>query len=117
MNDLSQRPVTLDRIIAAVVRHSGVGIPELCGPYRHTEIVRARRAFVVVARWHTRASFPEISRVYRPCGSHTTALTGYYAALELLDSTAERDAEPRKLLAGLSDAVRADMTRVGEVAA
>lgn len=109
MTQTKRKTATLDEIMAAVVRQSGVSMAEIQGIDKHTDITRARRAFVFVAKRMTRASYPKITRAFRPTSSHSSGITAHKEALKLLESTAERDAEARRLLAELIEAVQQEV--------
>ena len=84
---------------------------DMASPSRHPLTIIGRRVFVIIARETTRHSFPEISHYISSRSAHSTAITAYYAAQELLNSTDERQAEARKLLAELLERVRAEVAR------
>ena len=104
---MSNPPTTypdLERLRVAVVTAAMLEPGELASDRRHPKIVRARRAFVVLAREMTTRSFPQIVRYVSPSGSHSSAITNHKDALKLL--AAEPPTAEGEALAKLIEAAR-----------
>lgn len=97
------RLADLERLQATVAAISGVDPADMTSDCRHKRVIRARRAFVIVARRRTTRSFPEIAGYVSGPGSHSSAITQFQAGTRLIDA----GGEDGKLLAELVDAVDA----------
>lgn len=71
-----RQPVRLEEIVALVCQRLNVTMGEVAGRGRHPRVVLARAAATLLARRHTRASYPEIARALgRP--NHSTVITAH----------------------------------------
>ncbi len=69
---MTDRPRSLEQIVALVARAYGVGTEELSGPSRRRRIVRPRQIAMYLCRRYTEASLKEIGRSLRR--DHTSVI-------------------------------------------
>ncbi|MFT3686573.1 MAG: DnaA/Hda family protein [Phycisphaerales bacterium] len=78
-----RQPVRLEEVVALVCQRLSVTMGEVAGRGRHPRVVLARAAATLLARRHTRASYPEIARALgRP--NHSTVITAHQRLETLL---------------------------------
>lgn len=78
-----RQPVRLEHVVALVCEKLNVTLTEVAGRGRHPRVVLARAMATLLARRHTRASYPEIARAMgRP--NHSTVITAHQRLDELL---------------------------------
>lgn len=97
------RLADLERLQATVAAISGVDPADMTSDCRHKRVIRARRAFVIVARRRTTRSFPDIAGYVSFARTHSTAVTLFQSATALLVGVGEES----RLLAELVDQVDA----------
>ena len=65
-------------VLRSSAKASGCLVNEMLSKMRHKKIVVARQVFVAILRDTTRLSYPEITRIIRPCGAgHSTVIDQY----------------------------------------
>ncbi|MDP1662407.1 MAG: DnaA/Hda family protein [Phycisphaerales bacterium] len=71
-----RQPIRLEAVVALSCQKMNVTLTEVAGRGRHPRVVLARALATLLARKHTRASYPEIARaVGRP--NHSTVITAH----------------------------------------
>jgi chromosomal replication initiator protein len=85
-----RQPIRLEQVVTLSCQKMNVTLTEVAGRGRHPRVVLARAAATLLARKHTRASYPEIARaIGRP--NHSTVITAHQRLDELLAQQATAD--------------------------
>jgi chromosomal replication initiator protein len=85
-----RQPVRLEQVVALACQKMNVTLTEVAGRGRHPRVVLARAVATLLARKHTRSSYPEIARgVGRP--NHSTVITAHQRLDVLLSQNALAD--------------------------
>lgn len=85
-----RQPVRLEHVVSLVCEKVNVTLTEVAGRGRHPRVVLARALATLLARKHTRASYPEIARAMgRP--NHSTVITAHQRLDALIAQNATAD--------------------------
>lgn len=85
-----RQPVRIEQVVSLVCQKLNVTQTEVAGRGRHPRVVLARALATLLARKHTRASYPEIARaVGRP--NHSTVITAHQRIEALIAENATAD--------------------------
>jgi len=99
MSDLqllfTRRRRTVAEIQQAVARFYHLRQDALIGPRRHYEVSRPRQVAMYLARKHTRASFPQIGRLFRR--DHSTIVHGVQMVKQRLIGDAQLGRDVAKI--------------------
>ncbi len=99
-----RQPIRLEAVVALACQKMNVTPTEVAGRGRHPRVVLARALATLLARKHTRASYPEIARaVGRP--NHSTVITAHQRLDALLEQNATADCGDGRGLRPIADIV------------
>ncbi|HYD02471.1 MAG TPA: DnaA/Hda family protein, partial [Phycisphaerales bacterium] len=99
-----RQPVRLEQVVALACQKMNVTLTEVAGRGRHPRVVLARALATLLARKHTRASYPEIARALgRP--NHSTVITAHQRLDSLLAESAAADCGDGRGLRPVADVV------------